>query len=42
MWIQYSCGSLTKIHSTAAIATQKRGEQRDGSQRSAITAYAMK
>ena len=30
-WIQYSCGSLTKIHSPAAVSSQNRAEKREGS-----------
>ena len=41
-WIQYSCGSLTKIQMKAAVTTQKRRPNRRGSQRSRTASYAMK
>ena len=37
MWIQYSCGSLTKIQIAAAVRIQNRVLNRRGSQRSLIT-----
>ena len=37
MWIQYSCGSLTKIQIAAAVTTQNRMLYRRGSQRSRTT-----
>jgi hypothetical protein len=34
MWIQYSCGSLTKIQIAAAVVIQNRLPKRVGSRRS--------